>query len=64
MGGTVIAAIELTRLSAKTARKKAMTTCIKCVAEKLGNTPKITKKSYIDPRIFKMYDSSDRIASI
>lgn len=66
-GGTLLAAVELareTRPGTKTARKKAMTACIKQVARKLGNTPAIAKSSYIDPRIFKTYESSDGIAEV
>ena len=66
-GGTMLAAVELareTRPSTKSARKKAMTSCIKRVASKLGNTPAIAKSSYIDPRIFKTYDSSDGISEV
>lgn len=66
-GGTMLAAVELarqTRPETKTARKKAMTACIKRVAKKLGNTPAIAKSSYIDPRIFNTYDSSDGINDV
>lgn len=34
------------------------------MAKKLGNTPAIAKRSYIDPRIFKTYESSDGIAKV
>jgi DNA topoisomerase-1 len=66
-GGTLLAAMELakeTRPDTKTARKKAMTTCIKRVAKRLGNTPAIAKSSYIDPRIFKAYEASDAISEV
>lgn len=66
-GGTLLAAVELARESrptTKTARKKAMTDCVKRVAKKLGNTPAIAKSSYIDPRIFKAYESKDGIAQV
>ena len=66
-GGTLLAAVELAREArpgTKTARKKAMTTCIKRVAKKLGNTPAIAKSSYIDPRIFTMYEASDGISEV
>lgn len=66
-GGTMLAAVELARQlrpGTKLARKKAMTTCIKRVAKKLGNTPAIAKSSYIDPRIFSTYDSSDGINDV
>ncbi len=66
-GGTMLAAVELAREvrpETKTARKKAMTDCIKRVAKKLGNTPAITKASYIDPRVFDAYDSTDGINEV
>jgi DNA topoisomerase-1 len=66
-GGTLLAAVELareTRAETKTARKKAMTECVKRVAKKLGNTPAIAKSSYIDPRIFETYESSDGISEV
>lgn len=66
-GGTLLAAIELareTRPDTKTARKKAMTACIKRVAKKLGNTPAIARSSYIDPRIFSLYEDSDAISQV
>lgn len=66
-GGTLLAAVELAREirpGTKTARKKAMTDCIKRVAKKLGNTPAIAKSSYIDPRIFNTYETSDGISEV
>lgn len=66
-GGTLLATMELARearAGTKTARKRAMTACVKRVAKKLGNTPAIAKASYIDPRIFKTYESSDAIAEV
>lgn len=66
-GGTLLAAVELAKAArpdTKTARKKAMTDCVKRVAKKLGNTPAIAKSSYIDPRIFSAYESSDGIGQV
>ena len=66
-GGTLLAVVELaaqTRPETKTARKKAVTECVKRVAKKLGNTPAIAKSSYIDPRIFKTYESTDAITEM
>lgn len=66
-GGTLVAAVELARElrpDTKTARKKAMNDCVKRVAKKLGNTPAIAKSSYIDPRIFKAYESKDGIREV
>lgn len=66
-GGTLLAAVELAKVArpgTKKARKKAMTDCVKRVAKKLGNTPAIAKSSYIDPRIFELYEGSDGIAEV
>lgn len=66
-GGTMVAALELARVArpdTTTARKKAMTMCVKRVAKKLGNTPAIAKASYIDPRIFTTYDTSNGINEV
>lgn len=66
-GGTLLASVELareTRPDTATARKKAMTDCVKRVAKKLGNTPAIARSSYIDPRVFALYDSSDGIGEV
>lgn len=41
-----------------------MTACIKKVAAKLGNTPAIARSSYVDPRIFTIYDGSDGISEV
>ena len=66
-GGTLLAAMELareTRPQTKTERKRIMTACIKKVAAKLGNTPAIARSSYVDPRIFTIYDGSDGISEV
>lgn len=66
-GGTLLAAIELAREvrpDTQSARKKAMTACVKRVAKKLGNTPAIARSSYIDPRIFTTYDTTDGIKEV
>lgn len=66
-GGTLLAAAELAKAArpdTKSARKKAMTTCIKRVAKKLGNTPAIAKSSYINPRIFSVYEAPDGLGEV
>lgn len=60
-GGTLVATAtiltqELEDSASATERKKALSTVIKSVAKRLGNTPAIAKSSYIDPRIFTAYD--------
>jgi DNA topoisomerase-1 len=62
-GGTLLATMELSQTERShhiTERKKAVTECVKKVAQKLGNTPAIARASYIDPRIIKAYvDTND-----
>lgn len=61
-GGTLLAAAELAALKrddTERARKKAITTCIKNVARQLGNTPAVTRSSYIDPRILSSFLDGD-----
>jgi hypothetical protein len=41
----------------KTARKRAINRSVKDVAELLGNTPAVARRSYIDPRVFDRYQS-------
>jgi len=41
----------------KTGRKRAMTRAIKEVAHYMGNTPAVTRASYIDPRVFDAYQA-------
>ena len=45
------------------ARKRAVTRVVKEVAEYLGNTPAVCRSSYIDPRVFDLYDDGTTIAS-
>lgn len=45
----------------ETARKKAVVACVKKVAKHLGNTPAVTRSSYIDPRILELYMNSDML---
>jgi DNA topoisomerase IB len=72
---TVLAAVSLaadgrTATSAR-ARKRAMDGAVRGVAEVLGNTPAVARRSYIDPRVFDRYLSGwtiggavDRIGSL
>lgn len=66
-GGTLWATAELLsfeKTRKKTERKKNMTSCIKRVAEKLGNTPAIARSSYIDPRILNAYEKGRDLSEI
>jgi DNA topoisomerase IB len=63
---TVMAAIGLavsTNATTPTARRRAVTRVVKEVADKLGNTPAVCRSSYIDPRIFDLYDDGRTIAA-
>ena len=46
----------------KTARKRAIDGSVRAVAELLGNTPAVARRSYIDPRVFDRYQSGWTIA--
>ena len=63
---TVLAAVGLAVSSgvtaSPTARKRAATRVVKEVASYLGNTPAVCRSSYIDPRIFDLYDAGVTIA--
>ena len=45
-----------------TARKRAVSRVVKEVANYLGNTPAVCRSSYIDPRVFDLYDDGVTIA--
>jgi DNA topoisomerase I len=65
---TVMAAVSLGTAgrdaATKTARKRAVDTAVKAVAELLGNTPAVARRAYIDPRIFDRYQSGWTIAGV
>jgi DNA topoisomerase I len=65
---TVLAAVALaTDANAgttKTARKRAITAAVKHVAAYLGNTPAVSRASYIDPRVFDRYRSGWTIRGV
>jgi DNA topoisomerase IB len=56
---TVLAAVNLAatqaRSNTKTGRKRVINACVRDVAEVLGNTPAVARRSYIDPRVFDRY---------
>jgi DNA topoisomerase I len=56
---TVLAAVSLAAdgrdAATKRARKRAIDGAVRGVAEVLGNTPAVARKSYIDPRVFDRY---------
>lgn len=45
-----------------TARRRAVTRVVREVSEYLGNTPAVCRASYIDPRVFDLYDDGTTIA--
>jgi DNA topoisomerase IB len=47
-----------TQASTKSARKRAMDSAVRAVAEQLGNTPAVARKAYIDPRVFDRYQNA------
>ena len=63
---TVLAAVALAsdgqKPNSKSARKRAIDSSVKAVAELLGNTPAVARRSYIDPRVFDRYRSGWTIA--
>jgi DNA topoisomerase IB len=62
--GTVLAAVALAGEvpASKTARKKCINDAVKGVSFFLGNTPAISRASYIDPRVFDRFQSGWTIA--
>lgn len=56
---TVLAAVSLAadgrEATSAAARKRAMNGAVRGVAEVLGNTPAVARRSYIDPRVFDRY---------
>jgi DNA topoisomerase I len=65
---TVMAAVTLAangrEAASKTARKRAINESVRAVAELLGNTPAVARRSYIDPRVFDRYLSGWTIAGV
>jgi DNA topoisomerase IB len=57
--GTVIAAVALAEAKEKArtaaARKRAVAAAMRQVAEYLGNTPAVARKSYVDPRVVDLF---------
>jgi DNA topoisomerase I len=55
--------VEPKELLTKTARRRAVRAAIVEVAEYLGNTPAIARKSYVDPRVIDLYETGSTIAA-
>jgi DNA topoisomerase IB len=43
------------KASSRTARRRKVKSAVDAVAELLGNTPAVARRSYIDPRVFDAY---------
>jgi DNA topoisomerase I len=63
---TVMAAVALAGnerdATSQAARKRAINESVRAVADLLGNTPAVARRSYIDPRVFDRYLSGWTIA--
>jgi DNA topoisomerase IB len=46
----------------KTARRREEAAVMRAVADQLGNTPAVARRSYVDPRVVEAYDQSITIA--
>jgi DNA topoisomerase IB len=65
---TMLAAMVLARGTPRlnpgnTTRKRIISSAVKEVAEYLGNTPAVCRKSYIDPRVIDRFESGETVAS-
>lgn len=62
---TVLAAVALAARAdagkSRTGRRKAVVAAVREVAELLGNTPAVARKSYIDPRVIECYERGTTI---
>lgn len=63
---TVLAAVGLAvsepAAESATARKRAVARVAREVADYLGNTPAVARKSYVDPRVIELYERGHTIA--
>ena len=62
---TVVAAMEFARLdppTTKAARTRAERAVMEAVAEELGNTPAVARRSYVDPRVVETFGRGQTIA--
>lgn len=66
-GGTLLAISLLAHseeLSTKKEREKEVVACVRKVAQRLGNTPAVTRASYIAPEVFRRYVAGDDFRSV
>ena len=64
---TMLAAIDIARVQAeldpsKASRRRAIVATVARVAEHMGNTPAVCRASYIDPRVFELYERGVTVA--
>lgn len=65
--GTVLAAVALAaddEAASPTARRRAVRAAVATVAERLGNTPAVSRSSYIDPRVVSGFEAGATIADL
>lgn len=64
--GTVLAAVALAgendKSESKTARKRAVASAMREVADYLGNTPTVARASYVDPRVIDLFEDGITIS--
>jgi DNA topoisomerase IB len=63
--GTVLAAAGLAAedpAESEAARKRAVASVVKQVAEHLGNTPAVARSAYIDPRVVERFEHDDTVS--
>lgn len=66
-GGTLLATTELLaaeKTRKKVDREKIVVQTVKNVAERLGNTPAVTRGSYIDPRVITAFVKSSKLYEV
>ncbi len=68
-GGTLLATsaalkVDIDKEAGKTELKKMVTTIVKSVAKRLGNTPAIARSSYIDPRVIGAFDDKETLPKL
>lgn len=63
---TVLAAVALAsseRPASQRGRKRAVTAALREVAEELGNTPAVARRSYVDPRVLTAYERGETVSA-
>jgi DNA topoisomerase IB len=64
---TVLAAAELAKESpapkSRTARRRAVLDALAIVAQQLGNTTAVSRRSYVDPRVVELFEEGEVIGS-